>query len=316
MGIFRKWICFMEARTVIFHELYSTYYNVVSEILTVAVRGELSGERIRKIVEEKAYLESGLSIPKALEKGEWPLLRENYTTPIEHAPTMPLTEVQRQWMKAICQDPRIRLFDPPIQELKDTEPLFEAGFFVCFDRCSDGDPYEDSLYREHFRLVLLALKEKRGLWLRCRGKRCRLYIPERLEYSAKDDKFRLIAHSPKGTLYVIRMSGICQLSLSEKLAEEEAGARTEKETVVLELLDERNTLERAMIHFSDLEKETVKLDDTHYRIALRYRKDDETEILIRVLSFGPKLRVSSPESFVRLLRERLSMQKRFKGFGS
>ena len=85
---------------------------------------------------------------------------------------------------------------------------------------------------------------------------------------------------------------------------------------MLELSDERNTLERAMIHFSDLEKETVKLDDTHYRIALRYRKDDEMEILIRVLSFGPKLRVSSPESFVRLLRERLSMQKRFQGFGS
>ena len=306
----------MEPRTLNLHELYSTYYNVVSEILTEAVRGELSGERIRKIVEEKAYLESGLSIPKALEEKEWPLLRENYTTPIEHVPTMPLTEGQKQWMKAICQDPRIRLFDPPIQELKDTEPLFEACFFVCFDRCSDGDPYEDSLYREHFRLVLLALKERRGLRLRCRGKRCRLYIPERLEYSAKDDKFRLIAHSPKGTPYVIRMSGICQLSLSEKLAEEEAGARAEKETVLLELSDERNTLERAMIHFSDLEKETVKLDDTHYRIALRYRKDDEMEILIRVLSFGPKLRVSSPESFVRLLRERLSMQKRFQGFGS
>ena len=173
-------------------------------------------------------------------------------------------------------------------------------------------------------MVLLALREKRGLRIRYRGRKYRhdqLYIPEKLEYSSKDDKFRLIAYSSRGTLYMIRMASIREVSLAEKVTsgEKQTEVRKEaavrKETVVLELVDERNALERAMIHFSDLEKETEKLDDTHYRITLRYRKEDETEILIRVLSFGPKLRVSAPESFIHLVRDRLDMQKRFKSCG-
>ena len=66
-----------------------------------------------------------------------------------------------------------------------------------------------------------------------------------------------------------------------------------------------------MLHFSHLEKETVRLDENHYRITLSYEADDETEILIRVLSFGPMLRVTSPERFIGLIRERLRKQKIF-----
>ena len=308
----------------LFNEVYGSYYNVIAGILSEAVRGELSKERIRKIIEEKGYLESGISIPKALEKGKWPLIRKDYTTPVRHIPTLPLTTMQKQWMKAVCQDPRIRLFDPPLQDLEDVEPLFEQDFFVWFDRHSDRDPYEDSLYQEHFRMVLLALRENRRLRIRYRGRKYRhdqLYIPEKLEYSSKDDKFRLIAHSSRGTLYMIRLASIREVSLAEKVTPGEKqtvvrkDAAVRKETVVLELVDERNALERAMIHFSDLEKETVRLDDTHYSITLRYRREDETEILIRVLSFGPKVRVSGPESFIHLVRDRLDMQKRFKSCG-
>ena len=302
----------------LFNEVYGSYYNVIAGILSEAVRGELSKERIRKIIEEKGYLESGISVPKALEKGKWPLIRKDYTTPVRHIPTLPLTTLQKQWMKAVCQDPRIRLIDPPLQDLEDVEPLFEQDFFVWFDRHSDRDPYEDSLYKEHFRLVLLALRENRKLRIRYRGRKYRhdqLYIPEKLEYSSKDDKFRLIAHSSRGTLYMIRLASIREVSLAEKVTpgEKQTAVRKDaavrKETVVLELVDERNALERAMIHFSDLEKETVRLDDTHYRITLRYRKEDETEILIRVLSFGPMVRVTAPEPFIALIRQKLIRQK-------
>lgn len=44
-----------------------------------------------------------------------------------------------------------------------------------------------------------------------------------------------------------------------------------KRILVLELTDERNALKRVMLHFSHLEKETERLDDTHYRITLFYR---------------------------------------------
>ena len=78
----------------------------------------------------------------------------------------------------------------------------------------------------------------------------------------------------------------------------------------MELVDERNALERVMLHFSHLEKETVRLDGDRYLITLQYNQEDEAEILIRVLSFGPMLKVLEPSSFVDQIRNRLERQKR------
>ena len=82
-----------------------------------------------------------------------------------------------------------------------------------------------------------------------------------------------------------------------------------KRILVLELTDDRNALERVMLHFSHLDKETERIDDTHYKITLFYEREDETELLIRVLSFGPVLKVVFPDDFVKKLVERLEKQK-------
>ena len=39
-----------------------------------------------------------------------------------------------------------------------------------------------------------------------------------------------------------------------------------------------------------------------------YNKSDETEMVIRILSFGPFLRVQEPAGFIELLRYRLRKQ--------
>lgn len=63
-----------------------------------------------------------------------------------------------------------------------------------------------------------------------------------------------------------------------------------------------------MLHFSHLEKITERLDEKHYRLQLIYNKSDETEMVIRILSFGPLLRVQEPAGFIELLRHRLRKQ--------
>ena len=136
-----------------------------------------------------------------------------------------------------------------------------------------------------------------------------MIVPRKLEYSPKDDKFRIISASPGGHARSINMARIRSVELLERCPERDlTPAQFRMMTVVLELTDERNALERSMLHFSNLEKETVKLDGKHYRITLHYEQEDETEILIRVLSFGPVLKVVEPESFARLVRERLARQ--------
>ena len=79
--------------------------------------------------------------------------------------------------------------------------------------------------------------------------------------------------------------------------------------MVLELTDDRNALERVMLHFSHLDKETERIDDNRYKITLYYEREDETELLIRVLSFGPVLKVVFPEDFIKKLCDRLEKQK-------
>ena len=79
----------------------------------------------------------------------------------------------------------------------------------------------------------------------------------------------------------------------------------------MELTDDRNALERVMLHFSDLEKETEKTGDKKYRVTIWYKADDETEMVIRLLSFGSVLKVLEPEGMVKLIRERLKRQAQY-----
>jgi len=296
----------------LFSEVYGSYYNVIAAILSDAVSGELTEKRICDIIREKAFGESMLTIPVSLRDGSWPLLTRENATPLAHSPTMPLTLLQKRWLKALLHDPRIRLFAPPEAGLENVEPLYAADAFCFFDRCSDGDPYGDPQYIAHFKTVLTALREKRRLRVRFTDRlgaghswEC---IPYKLEYSSKDDKFRILTSSPRSAP-TVNVARIKSCELLEPWTDEECRPRVPvRETLVLELRDERNALERVMLHFSHLEKETVRLDGDRYRLTLRYDSEDETELLIRVLSFGPMLKVVSPDSFIERVRARLNMQ--------
>lgn len=51
------------------------------------------------------------------------------------------------------------------------------------------------------------------------------------------------------------------------------------------------------------------MQENRYRITLKYDRPDETELLIRVLSYGPLLRVVAPKSFICNLKKRLERQE-------
>ena len=304
----------------IFNEIYGSYFNVVASVIEEAVNGNLTDKRLSEIVIEKAFDESITVIPDKLKSGEWPLINDDCSTPLLNTPSMPLTDLQKMWLKGILADPRIKLFNPSEKGLEDVEPLFNTDSFIVFDRYLDGDPYEDESYINHFRTVLKAIKEKRGVRVTFRGKKnrqTRFVYPIKLEYSLKDDKFRLLSRfTRKEKALIINMARIESVELLEMKADESVSfPKVKRKKVVLKLIDERNALERAMLHFSDLEKKTVKTGEREYEITLWYMGNDETEILIRILSFGPRIRVVSPNGFVDKIRQRLMMQKELDGGG-
>lgn len=294
----------------LFNEIYGSYHQAVAKILASAIKGNLDGTELRKIIQDTAFEESILTIPEHLTSGKWPLLRRDYTTPLRREPTMPLTLLQKRWMKAVLLDPKIQLFNPDMTGLEAVTPLFRQEWLVYFDRYTDGDDYSDPAYIRSFRVICQALRERQQLEVtfldRKETRHCIAVSPLYLEYSEKDDRFRLAAEDTQP--WTINLSRLESCRLLEKAYRCVGQPRRQTQSLTLELTDERAALERVLLHFSHLEKETKRLDETHYRITLWYDANDETEMLIRILSFGAVVQVISPEDFRKKIQQRLLMQ--------
>ena len=132
-------------------------------------------------------------------------------------------------------------------------------------------------------------------------------LADSLEYSEKDDKFRIITRD--SGMAVINVGRIisCERYEGTRVRAMKRNPKTKK--LVFDVKDERNALERTMLHFAHFEKQTERTGDDLYRVTLFYDKDDETEMVIRILSFGPKIRVIEPENFINLIKDRLKRQK-------
>lgn len=298
----------------IFSELYGAYYNAVAAVLRAAVAHPLEKGELRAIVAANAFGESVLNIEPAFADGRWQLLAADGTTPLRHAPTLPLTLIERRWQKAILLDPRIRLFTDACTDADDTRPLFLPDDICVFDRYADGDPYTDADYIRRFRLILDAIRQKQPLRVDMTNRHGSILhvtlLPLRLEYSEKDDKFRLIGEGGSSAV-TVNLARIvrCEPLVGGCAPKARRNRTPRRRQVVLEMDDRRNTPERVLMHFAHFEKQAERLADGRYRVTILYDADDETEMVIRILSFGPTVRVVAPDSFVSLMRERLMKQK-------
>ena len=298
----------------IFSELYGAYYNAVAAILAEAAVHPVSDEKMEMIIKKYAFSESVWTISDAI-KSRWQLLKPDGSTPIIHAPTMPLTVLQRRWLKAIACDPRIKLFGNSVFDDPDVEPLFLPTDYLVFDKYADGDDYTDETYISNFRLILDAIRDKYPLQIEVlnrNGRQIRrVVLPEYLEYSEKDDKFRLICVGNKlGSTFNLGRIVSCKRmeEAFETMPKKRNPARMR--SVVFELKDERDALERVLLHFAHFEKTAERIEKNRYVVTIHYNKEDETEMVIRILSFGPVIKATAPEHFINLIKQRLLKQKK------
>ena len=297
----------------IFSELYSAYYNAIADILSEIIDGEHSEKELGKAVVERAFGESVLTIMPSLKSGKWQLVRPDMTTPLENKPTMPLTTLQKQWLKAISLDPRIRLFGIEFPDLEDVEPLFTSADYHIYDKYSDGDPYEDEDYIKKFIVILEAIRNGTQIKFEMTNRfgkpmfvRCH---PKRIEYSEKDDKFRVVTAGwhAVSTVNIAKMRSCVHYTGQKTLEGDER--EVEHSTVTLKVNNERNALERVMLHFAHFEKQAEKIGKKKYLVKIRYASQDVTEMVIRTLSFGPLVEAIEPEDFRSLVKEKLRKQK-------
>ena len=58
--------------SMLFHEIYSTYFQTVAKILAEAVEHPLTNGEINAIIQDYAFEESTLNIPESLGMTHWP----------------------------------------------------------------------------------------------------------------------------------------------------------------------------------------------------------------------------------------------------
>lgn len=305
----------------LFHEVYGSYYNTVAKILEEAVEGTLSRKAIGDLVQRYAFAESWSGLTESLLEGDWPFLDEDLETELRYIPRMPLTTLQKRWLKTLSLDPRIRLFLEEGEEIlpEEIRPLFDREDIVYFDRYQDGDDYLDPGYIRNFRRVLTAIR--RGAWLEVTYRNRRgepvtgKMKPLHLEYSPRDDKFRLhcagtAEHIWPGTIQI-------NLARMEDCALTEAGEKpvlipAARKTASLILTDRRGLLDRFMRLFCYLEKKTVPLEEgepQRYRVELYYEPSDEGELIIRLLSMGDDIQLLEPETLRQKIADRVKRQR-------
>ena len=320
------------AADALFHEAFGRYYVIGARLLERADReGPLTPEAIRRDIARWGFAETPTLLLPPLAEGEWPLFRrgtDRSFIPRLRSVRRPLSTLERRWLAALLEDERMGLFLEPEalrrakERLAGVAPLFQASDLCAFDRSRDPDPFRDEEYRSVFRTVLTSLREGRLLWARFtsgHGREVRgNFLPRRLQYSLKDDRFRLLARRADPGLpaweETINLARIRCAVLGERCAAEVAAlppARTEP--VVLLLTEERQAMERALLHFASFPCRPQAGPDGERLLHILYDAQDEKELLIRVLAFGPLVRVLGPERFVEMVRRRVREQARLLG---
>ncbi|BCJ95493.1 hypothetical protein acsn021_30620 [Anaerocolumna cellulosilytica] len=317
----------------LFSEVYGCYYTVIARLLEKAQEGISKGE-IETLINSQAFCDSAFHLLPKLLSGEWNLLEKKtdgryYALPKLTNFKRPMTTLEKAWLKALFLDKRILLFVTNTElealntALSDVEPLYYPENFHVFDSAADGDPYDNEEYIQNFRLVLKACIHRQGICIAYENSKqkqvSRTLFPYKITYSNRDDKFRLLgvltAQNGEHKGITLNLARIRSVTLVDALPFRNIDfmkyftQSLNSEPILLEISRERKALERCMLQFASWEKQTEYDEENDYYICkIFYDKQDETELLIRILSFGPVIKVLGPEGFLNQVKERIRNQ--------
>lgn len=302
----------------IFSEIYGTYFRIAAKLLENEVTNEKS---VRETINREGFRDSVLFLPQKLIPGneDWGLFSRTADGELKRIinapPVKVLTKLQKMWLKAKLSDPRIRLFidDMTFTKLKkrlsDIPPLYRSDQFRITDRFMDSDDFSNEQYKTNFRIALEAVKHRKIVYIDYvsgHGKRLNgRFVLLKMEYSPKNGRFRVYCYLLRNDK--VKSSGIINIGRIINITDTGRYFRTPvsiddyfssrkcSSPAVIKVTAERNGFERFMLEFAAYEKHTVHdVETMEYTVELWYDQQDETELLIRLLSFGPVIEILNP----------------------
>ena len=310
--------------TPLFSPLYSTYYFAIRNILETYIRSKkqpLSNEIIAKLIEASAYIEApGELADLIFNRSETTTIfresKDGVSSPINHIPDFPLTTIELRFIAAILKDNRIKMFMSPeviegLQEaLKDVKPLWETDDIKYFDQNKDGDDFDNKNYVILFQTILNAINHKKYIRLIYGRKNISdIFTPTHLDYSQKDNAFRLFVKELK---YPINLENIKSVEITEEKPVK-GEASTAYKSLKVEIYDDTSRqyhFNRAIRTFSYFKKTCKKTDkENTYELTVDYDTSDVSEIVIKILMFGPNMKVLEPREVIEKVTSKILRQK-------
>lgn len=308
----------------LFSEIFGCYYKVITEIVN---NSPISVNNIMQIINKNGFEESCFHLLPKIEALPFIEKRgDKYYSLLENKIKLPLTTLEKSWLKAISSDARFDLFNKIFDKskLEEFEPLFEENQYKYYDKYSDGDDFCSENYKENFYKINDAIEKSKLIKIVYKSpKRDKVtvghYIPIKFEFSSKDDKLRIFAtrilDNKTKDYFCLNLNRILEVRYSNKTFDGNVNLdrHIEKfnstEPIIVEIHNERNAIERFMVEFSTYQKNSEFNEETQTcTTKIYYRKSDETELLIKLLSFGPTLKVLGSKRFISLIKTRIQKQ--------
>ncbi len=317
-----------------FSEIYSAYYLAVSKILGYK---NISEKEAGKIIRGTAFSESEFfMMPEIKSDKTWRFLsyeKSEIKSLLKNKPVSVLTYLQKSWIKSILEDEKAVLFLDDGErielqnKLQDIPLIYNNKNYRYSDRHKNGDNFSDENYIRNFRVILEALRTEKTVKIEYNTswgtRRHHYYRPLRFQFSPVNNRLRVFVAEIKDEKFyrmsTINIARIVTAEIAEKYQNFSAGNADEiiserrcREPIKLKIFPERNCVERFMMEFACFEKNTELDEKTGICSAeIYYDYDDETEILIKLLAFGPVIKVEAASHFLEEFTGRIKKQMEF-----
>lgn len=229
---------------------------------------------------------------------------------------LPLTSIEIQWLRCVLTSPLVNAFlsKSEINRLLDTLPnpdLFDLADVNLHDQFLGQDAFfQSDSFGIYAKTILHAIRTRKKLQLSY----CSQYgnhlntvcSPAFLEYSKRDNRFRLYAVSSEGKVNIFTLDRIQSVILdnssfdaSDVLHSVEVKRKANEKRLEIVFREDENIPDRILNEFSCFKKKCVKWGNRQYRMTLYYDVEDTREIVVRLLSYGSKIFVFDDTGDVR-----------------
>lgn len=322
-----------DEETNFFNRIYSAYYKIALKTIKAINKGKITTQDDLLSYIDSFKILKGKTSSKS-KKYQTDFLNSSadlfhtkngkLCTPFMNIPEdfmFPLTTIEISFLKTIINDDKCKLilgkaFNSLKAELdkpayNEIYPYFNKGNYVIFDQYINGDKTSitEKYYQENFNQILNAIKAKTPLSFKYSEdeiSKTKISIPEKIEYSQKEDRFKVVLNSKNRPLDIQNIHNCSNTDGALSPAKEK-----EILTCVVAVnvpKDKKFIRDRLFREFSPFERDCEKVDETGHILSFKFEKGDFKEIAYRLLQFGPYVYCSEPECVRERIKEKVDMQ--------